>query len=67
MTERAFPACPPEFCSKFQNDISQFCKDMGFQPGHPVIMVDNGELCYCECGGGSTESGGETAGKAADD
>jgi hypothetical protein len=68
MTERTFPACPPELCSKVQPAINQYCKNMGWQPGHPIIVMDEkGSYCYCECGGGSAESGGETAGKMADD
>ena len=63
MTERTFPACPPEVCSRVQAKINQYCKDMGFQPGHPVIIAEpDGSVCYCECGGGSNESGGETTG-----
>jgi hypothetical protein len=65
MSDRTFPPCPPEVCRKAQSKINEYCKNMGWPPDHPIIMYNDGSLCYCTCGGVSEKSKGNATKKPA--
>jgi hypothetical protein len=49
------PACSADLCRELRPTIDQLCRDLGYPPGHKVLVVNpgpGGGYCYCTCGGG---------------
>jgi hypothetical protein len=42
--------CSPQLCQQDAPAISRYCYGNGLDGAVPVVMVDNGNICYCCCG-----------------
>jgi len=46
-----YPNCPSELCAKVRLQIQEYCKQLGWPPDTPVLVLnpDTGEICLCYC------------------
>lgn len=46
--------CSPEVCSDpaVRQQVGTVCKENGWPPDKPVVVIWNGVPCFCLCGGG---------------
>jgi hypothetical protein len=62
MSELTLQPCSPEFCNQSRRMLDQFCQQMGFPPGHPIVMqMPNGDICYCTCRGAGSDKSADAA------
>ena len=56
--------CPPGFCDdpQVRAYANEVCKQQGWPPGHKVLFYRDGQLCYCDCGGGTGAAAGAEPG-----